>query len=131
MCEKFICDKCDVIEHKDHSKESFSIPSKYKNLLDNLSLFASTLNEQKDQNIINFAERIKELKIKIDMFFHTECERIEKICNELNASVINLKNQNLELIRKYQQKFADNLMEVEKQYFEFNQNLVNCIFNLK
>ena len=126
MCEKFICDKCDLLEHKDHSKESFYLPSNYELLLSNFSSFKSKLEHQQEQNISNFETKIKDLNVNIMKFFQTEEQRVEKQSNELIEFVIQLKNQNKGLISKYSQKFDENFKEILNEYKEFKELLTLC-----
>lgn len=126
MCEKFICDKCDLLEHKDHSKESFYLPSNYELLLSNFSSFKSKLEHQQEQNISNFETKIKDLNVNIMKFFQTEEQRVEKQSNELIEFVIQLKNQNKDLISKYSQKFDENFKEILNEYKEFKELLTLC-----
>jgi len=126
ICEKFICDKCDLLEHKDHSKESFFLPSNYESLLSHFSYFRVKLQQQQEQTLYDFEKKISELNINISKFFLTEEQRVEKFTKDLIDTIINLKEQNRELILKYNQKFEDSLKDVLKEYIVFKDQLTLC-----
>ena len=130
MCEKFICDKCDLLEHKDHNKESFYLPSNYESLLSNFSTFRIKLQQQQEYSLSDFDSKIKILTNNILKFFQTEEQRVEKQTKELIDAIILLKNQNKDLISKYSQKFVENLNDISKQYKDFNETLTLCNNNI-
>ena len=126
VCEKFICDKCELLEHKDHSKESFYLPSNFESLLSHFSSFRVKLQQQQDQSLPDFENKINELNSNISKFFLTEEQRVEKYTKDLIESIITLKEQNKELILKYNQKFEDSLKNVLKEYYVFKETLTLC-----
>lgn len=115
-----------MIEHKDHSKESFFLPSNYESLLSHFSYFRVKLQQQQEQTLYDFEKRINDLNISISKFFLTEEQRVEKFTKDLIDTIINLKEQNRELILKYNQKFEDSLKDVLKEYNVFKDQLTLC-----
>jgi hypothetical protein len=84
------------------------------------------LQQQQDQTLYEFENRINELGSNISKFFLTEEQRVDKFTKDLIDSIMMLKEQNKDLILKYNQKFEDSLKNVLKEYYLFKETLTLC-----
>jgi len=127
-CNEVICDKCELLNHKDHEREQLNLQNNDNFLVKIMQNFLEKIKNSNDGKFKDFNGKVDEIESLVESFFEAEIKKVERLTGEVVDLLQNLILKIQRLISMYKMKFKEQFNSIKGDYKKFCTELENCKF---